>query len=110
MYEHFKGVRIDKQGAELRVTLDNPPMNAATPQMHNELARIFSDINHDPDCGVVVLTGAGDKAFSAGGDINNMVRRLDTADHAGWTRSVTEARHIVNGLLDAAAYGKATEG
>jgi enoyl-CoA hydratase len=99
MYDTYSALKIERRGRILVVTLDNPPMNAVTPQMHNELSRIFSDINHDPDCGVVVLTGAGDKAFSAGGDINNMIRRLETADHASWTRSVTEARHIVNGLL-----------
>jgi enoyl-CoA hydratase len=98
-YESYSALRIERRGRILVVTLDNPPMNAVTPKMHEELSRIFDDINHDPEVGVVVLTGAGDKAFSAGGDVNNMIRRIETADHAAWTRSVTEARRIVSGLL-----------
>jgi enoyl-CoA hydratase len=98
-YETYSALRIERRGRILVITLDNPPMNAITPKMHEELSRIFGDINHDPEVGVVVLTGAGDRAFSAGGDIDNMIRRIETADHAAWTRSVTEARHIVNGVL-----------
>lgn len=98
-YEAYNELTIERRGRILVITLDNPPMNTATSLMHTELSRIFYDINHDPDAAVVVLTGAGEKAFSAGGDISAMLHRIETADHAGWNQTMLEARHIVNGLL-----------
>jgi enoyl-CoA hydratase len=99
MYESYKALKLERRGKILSITIDNPPMNAMTPQTHNELSRIFGEINHDRETAVVVLTGGGTKAFSAGGDIGLMIDRIDSADHAGWNQSMTEAKHIVNGLL-----------
>jgi enoyl-CoA hydratase len=99
MYESYEALKIERRGRVLWITLDNPPMNAIPPQMHNELSRIFTDINNDPETAVVVLTGAGEKAFSAGGDINRMIKRIETADHKGWNQSVHEAKNIIYGML-----------
>jgi enoyl-CoA hydratase len=99
MYESYEALKIERRGRVLWITLDNPPLNAMTPGMHNELSRVFADINHDPDAAVVVLTGAGEKAFTAGGDINRMIKRIETADHAGWKQMADEAKAIVYGLL-----------
>jgi enoyl-CoA hydratase len=99
MYEAYQALKLERRGRILVITLDNPPMNASTPGLHRELSRIFYDINDDADTAVVVLTGAGERAFSAGGDINLMARRQETGDQEGWNRIVLEARHIVNGLL-----------
>jgi len=99
MYERYQALKIERRGRVLWITLDNPPMNAIPPDMHNELSRIFTDINNDPETAVVVLTGAGEKAFSAGGDINRMITRIETADHAGWNQSVHEAKNIIYGML-----------
>lgn len=99
MYENYEALKLRKRGRILEITMDNPPTNAVTPRSHLELARIFTDINHDPDTSVVVLTGAGDRAFSAGGDIKRMIDRYERADHKAWNDSVVEASQIVYGLL-----------
>lgn len=99
MYERYEALRIERRGRILVISLDNPPMNAMTPQMHNELSRIFIDINRDPETAVVVITGAGDRAFSAGGDINAMAHRVETGEHESWIQTNYEAREIVYGLL-----------
>lgn len=99
MYENIKDLKLERRGRILVITMDNPPMNAATTDGHRELAQIFEMINHDDECDIVVLTGAGDRAFSAGGDINRMVERYESADHATWNKQMSEARHIVTGLL-----------
>lgn len=53
------------------VTLNRPKiLNAQSPEMFDDLARVFGEIKGDPEVGVVILTGAGDRAFSAGADIN----------------------------------------
>ena len=51
----------------LLITLSNPDkLNATDAGMHDELSRVFRDIDRDPAVRAVVVTGAG-KAFSAGG-------------------------------------------
>ena len=61
------------EGQVLLVTLDRPERrNAITPEMHDELAPLFQRIAHDREVRVVILTGAGDKAFCAGADFGGM--------------------------------------
>ncbi|MDR1387742.1 MAG: enoyl-CoA hydratase/isomerase family protein [Propionibacteriaceae bacterium] len=52
------------------VTLNRPAvLNAANPQMHNELIDVFRLIGQDSATGAVVLRGAGERAFCAGSDV-----------------------------------------
>jgi enoyl-CoA hydratase len=54
----------------LTVTLQRPEkLNAVTPEMAKTLERIALAANDDPEVRVVILTGAGDRAFCAGSDI-----------------------------------------
>ena len=99
MYENYEELQIEQRGKILVITMNNPPMNSSTPKSHTELSRIFEEINHDPSVNVVVLTGAGERAFSAGGDIDGMIDRIKSGDHARWNATMLEARHIVYGLL-----------
>jgi enoyl-CoA hydratase len=99
VYEAYQDLKIERRGGVLIITLDSPPLNATTPVGHTELSRIFEEINHDDSVAVVVLTGAGERAFSAGGDLNRMIARIEAADHAKWNQQMLEARHIVNGML-----------
>ena len=52
------------------VTINRPErMNALHPPANLELHEIWSEFERDPDLWVGILTGAGDKAFSAGNDL-----------------------------------------
>ncbi len=52
-----------------RITINRPEVrNAFRPRTVSELMDAFAHAHHDPDIGVIVLTGAGDKAFCSGGD------------------------------------------
>src|SRR6476646_598049 len=52
------------------VTIDNQPRrNAMTRAMLADLAALWDRLDTDPDCRCVVLTGAGEKAFSSGADL-----------------------------------------
>ena len=63
-------VRYEKDGRVATITLNRPEvMNALHPPCHEELARVFDDLATDDDVWVAILTGAGDKAFSAGNDL-----------------------------------------
>jgi enoyl-CoA hydratase len=74
--------RLDDDGI-LWVTLNRPERrNAITPAMHDELAPLFGRIAADRAVKVVVLTGAGEKAFCAGADFGGMQDNLDQGAYA----------------------------
>lgn len=58
----------------LRLTVNRPKaLNALNPETIAELGQAVRDVAADPDARVLLLTGAGDKAFVAGADISRMV-------------------------------------
>jgi dihydroxynaphthoic acid synthetase len=71
----FKDVIYEKKhstagGGVARITINRQDrLNAFTSNTVNEIATALDDASHDTQIGVVVLTGAGDRAFSSGGDI-----------------------------------------
>ena len=69
----------------LWVTLNRPERrNAITPAMHAEIAPLFRRISQDRSVNVVVMTGAGDKAFCAGADFSGMQENLDAGYEDGF--------------------------
>jgi len=52
------------------ITMNRPTvMNALHPPANEELSRVWDDFAADKDCYVAIITGAGEKAFSAGNDL-----------------------------------------
>jgi naphthoate synthase/2-ketocyclohexanecarboxyl-CoA hydrolase len=73
----FKDTLYDKRyhtehgGGVARITINRPSrLNATTDVTMAEMRAAFDDASHDRMIGVVVLTGAGDRAFSSGGDVS----------------------------------------
>ncbi|SDE54019.1 Enoyl-CoA hydratase/carnithine racemase [Priestia aryabhattai B8W22] len=66
-----KTVQVEKQSNGIAViTLYRPEAaNALSKQMLKELQTIIYELKHNPDIRVVILTGAGEKAFCAGADL-----------------------------------------
>jgi enoyl-CoA hydratase/carnithine racemase len=59
-----------RDGRILTVTIERPEvMNSLHPAANQELAAIFDDFVADEDLWVAIITGAGDRAFSAGNDL-----------------------------------------
>ncbi len=55
------------------VTINRPKsLNALNPATMRELSAALEEVSHRDDAGVILLTGAGDKAFVAGADISAM--------------------------------------
>jgi enoyl-CoA hydratase/carnithine racemase len=67
-YTTVKGVAL--------LTLNDPPVNAYTYEMFRELDGCILDARFDNDVHVIVITGHGEKYFSAGANIN-MLREAD---------------------------------
>ncbi len=98
LFDDYQAILFKRRGRVLEVTLNRPDkLNATDAVLHSELARVFADINNDPDSDVVVLTGAG-RAFSAGGDIGWMQEMIDQEN--GFDQTAREAKQIVFGLID----------
>jgi enoyl-CoA hydratase/carnithine racemase len=64
-------IRLDRHGRHIAiVTIDNPPrLNAMTRQMLADLGRLWDELERDP-CRVIILTGAGERAFTVGADVS----------------------------------------
>ena len=63
-------VLFEKKGPIARITLNRPEvMNAMNSQLCDELSQAFVQVRDDAGIRVAIITGAGDKAFSAGADI-----------------------------------------
>jgi enoyl-CoA hydratase/carnithine racemase len=58
------------EGHLLTVTINRPEaMNALHPPANHDLATVFDDFAANPDLWVAIITGAGERAFSAGNDL-----------------------------------------
>jgi crotonobetainyl-CoA hydratase len=67
MYEFCK---VEREGHLTIVTLNRPDvMNALHYPSHLELERVWDEFAADPEQWVAIVTGAGDRAFSAGNDL-----------------------------------------
>ncbi len=62
--------KVDRDGHIMTITLNRPErMNALHSPAHFELHDIFNEFENDPNLWVGILTGAGERAFSAGNDL-----------------------------------------
>jgi enoyl-CoA hydratase/carnithine racemase len=62
--------KVERDGHLTIVTLNRPEvMNALHYPAHLELEQVWNDFDADPDQWVAIVTGAGDRAFSAGNDL-----------------------------------------
>ena len=77
-YEDFQFLSFEhRPNGVLVITINRPEvMNATNARLHWELTKIWQVVHDDAKTKVAVITGSGDRAFSAGGDlewISNMV-------------------------------------
>ena len=64
---------LEKDAAIATITFNNPnALNALTLETFAGLQRLFDELESDAGVRVIILTGAGDKAFVAGGDISHL--------------------------------------
>jgi len=87
-----------KPNGVLLITLNRPDaLNATNARLHWELTKIWSIVNDDPAVRVAVVTGAGDRAFSAGGDLEWISEMA--GNQAKVSATMQEAGDIVFNML-----------
>ncbi|MFG6415636.1 enoyl-CoA hydratase [Roseateles sp. DC23W] len=65
----YTGLKLEKRGHTALVTLHNPPAHTWTADSLAALTRLVHDLNADRDIYALVITGDGEKFFSAGADL-----------------------------------------
>jgi len=104
-------VLLERDGAIATIILNRPDrLNALANRMRETVAGHVRDLDRDPECRAMVLTGAG-KAFCAGGDIQSMeafddaeARRILAASQT-MSRTVALAEKPVIGAIRGACAG-----
>ncbi len=75
--DRWTTVRVEVEDGIAWVELDRPEKrNAMNPTLNAEMVEVLLELDADEDCGVLVLTGAGD-AWSAGMDLKEYFREVD---------------------------------
>ena len=108
----YQNILTERAGKVAIVTLNRPEkLNALSYELACELDTELGEIEKDDGVAVVILTGAGPRAFSAGGDIMQMVKstpeemaaRTDQRREMNW-HLATFSKPII-GAINGLAYG-----
>ncbi len=112
-YEH---ILVEKEAGVAIVTLNRPEvLNAMNHQLNYELHDAVVQANADDEIGCIVITGAGERAFTAGGDIHE--QRADgrerseedrdrrNAERLQWYYEISTSPKPVIGMMNGLAYG-----
>ncbi len=95
----FHDVLLERSGGIARITLNRPEAyNAYSTRTLRELARATWEAAVDDHVGVIVLTGAGTRAFCTGGDVKEYARRFLKRPHDYW-KYMAVFREAVEALL-----------
>lgn len=94
--------RID--GKIAVITLNNPPVNAVTLRLYEDIGNLFEETSARPDVNVIVFTASGSRAFCAGLDLKEFLAATvaeDPARAAIVRRSFAQVRHAVVPVIGA---------
>lgn len=82
----YELLRVERDGAVAVLTIDRPEKrNALSARVRAELIAVLDDLRDDDSIRVLVITGAGDKAFVAGADIGEFAQRTPLEQRAAMT-------------------------
>ena len=101
-------ILVEKTQGVAIVTMNRPEqLNAMNAQLGTELREAVTRMSADDDVGCIVITGAGDRAFSAGGDIHEQ-----REDDRRYTQTELDARNAIRarGSYEISACPKPTIG
>jgi len=89
----FENLLVERDGPVAILTINRPAVrNALNTQTMDELRRALLDLRRDDGVRCVIITGAGDKAFIAGADINE----LAVQSPAGGREHALRGQHVID--------------
>jgi enoyl-CoA hydratase/carnithine racemase len=112
-YEH---ILLDREDGVGIITLNRPEvLNAMNRKLVSELSDAMNTLDADDGIGCIVITGAGDRAFSAGGDIHEQrsddrqytEAQLDAMSDPRRSYDISASRKPTIGMMNGLAYGGA---
>src|SRR4051812_46070294 len=109
----FDNLQLGREGRIALVTIARPQvLNALNRQTLAELGRAAEALRQDPDVRVVIITGAGEKAFVAGADISELasLTAVQAQEHARLGQRVFDAIEQLGKPVIAAINGFALGG
>ena len=108
----YETLLLEKQDGVGIITLNRPEqLNALSTTLFAEFDRALTQFEEDDDVKVLVVTGSGEKAFSAGADIHEMAKlpeeRLKERDkrRTDWTWHLASFKKPTIGAINGLAYG-----
>ena len=113
-YEH---ILVDVEEGVAILTLNRPEkLNAMNRKLVQELHRAVKEMESDDSVGCIVITGAGDRAFSAGGDIHEQLsddaryseQELDAMRDRKRSYEIAACAKPTIGMMNGLAYGGAS--
>ncbi len=85
----------EKKGKIAYITINRPDaLNSLNPETYGELSEALIDFRDDDNSWVVIITGAGEKAFCAGADIKEMLPLLEGLRNEWWRLPPTIMRGL----------------
>jgi enoyl-CoA hydratase/carnithine racemase len=96
----FKTIRYDKSDYRATITFNRPEvLNAVNHEMLQELNTAFKDASWDDAVAVIVLTGAGERAFCTGADLNEQKQFLERPrDYWKWMGEFIECHERLRNI------------
>jgi crotonobetainyl-CoA hydratase len=76
-------LKVTRNGQILEIVLDHPKANTINGPLSRAMSDLFAEFRDDPELRVAILTGAGDRFFSAGWDLNGASDEEDYLDDYG---------------------------
>ena len=108
-------IRVHVAGGIAELTLDNPPLNLVTLELTRRLHATLGRLATDPAVRVLIVTGAGSRAFCAGSDVGEFRAVLDDVvpkklalENEAWSR-LDDFPHPTIAALNGLAYGGGLE-
>lgn len=84
----FNTLLVERADGIATVTLNRPKaLNAINQEMTRELGQVVEELERDPAVRVVIITGAGDRAFMAGADITEF-QALSAVEALGFSQRI----------------------
>lgn len=107
MAETADPIRVEREGAAALVTITHPPVNAISRAVAVALLEALTAAEADPACRALVLTGDGDRHFSAGADLTEFP--ADVTASVEVTRRLEASRLPVVAAVNGFALGGGCE-